>query len=104
MRDTDEFLADVDGVLADWHGSADAASWAADGSHQVELSGVYYGWDEPGVPTDALLRLSRRQRGVVATVDLRPRRCPTKTCARSAPLTPRRHGSLHGLSGRRSGT
>ena len=42
MRDLDAFLADVDDVIQ-W--SADAATWASDGSHEVEISGEYYGLD-----------------------------------------------------------
>ena len=33
----DEFLARANDVLADWEGSDDAATWAADGSHEHEV-------------------------------------------------------------------
>lgn len=32
--DVDEFLAEADDVIDEWHGSVDAAQWAADGSHE----------------------------------------------------------------------
>jgi hypothetical protein len=34
MSTVDDFLARCDDVLADWDGSADAAVWTADGSHE----------------------------------------------------------------------
>lgn len=49
MRDLDEFLADVQDVI-EW--SADAASWASDGSHEVETGGEYYGHDRPAEQSD----------------------------------------------------
>lgn len=44
----DEVLDDIDAALDDyveWHGSDDAASWSADGSHEVDTGGEYYGAD-----------------------------------------------------------
>lgn len=50
-RDVDAFLAESQDVLDDyvtWHGSADSATWAADGSHEPDqISGDYYGDDYP---------------------------------------------------------
>lgn len=50
-RDVDNFLAESQEVLDDyvtWHGSADSATWAADGSHEPDqISGDYYGDDHP---------------------------------------------------------
>ncbi|QIM20556.1 hypothetical protein G7075_04385 [Phycicoccus sp. HDW14] len=45
---TDEVLDDIDATLddyVDWEGSVDAASWSADGSHEVDTGGEYYGRD-----------------------------------------------------------
>jgi hypothetical protein len=44
-QDVDAFLAEADDVIADWEGSADSATWAADGSHQRDTGGHYYGDD-----------------------------------------------------------
>ncbi len=47
--DVEDFLAELDDVVDDWEGSADSATWAADGSHEpTELDGEYYGYDSPG--------------------------------------------------------
>lgn len=47
--DVDAFLAEADDVIADWEGSADAASWSADGSHEHDTGGEYYGADRFGM-------------------------------------------------------
>jgi len=43
--DLDAFLAECDDVIDDWEGSYDAASWSADGSHEHDTGGEYYGND-----------------------------------------------------------
>ncbi|NHN55786.1 hypothetical protein G9U51_08350 [Calidifontibacter sp. DB0510] len=43
--DVDAFLAECDDVIDDWNGSADSASWSADGSHEVDTDGNYYAED-----------------------------------------------------------
>lgn len=48
MSDLDAFLAECDDVIADWEGSADSATWAADGSHEHDTLGNYYA--EDGLP------------------------------------------------------
>lgn len=45
MSDLDAFLAECDDVISDWEGSTDSASWAADGSHERDTGGEYYGID-----------------------------------------------------------
>lgn len=43
----DQVVDDTEGYI-EWHGSADAATWAADGSHEPdELDGDYYAYDRP---------------------------------------------------------
>jgi hypothetical protein len=58
VTDLDAFLAECDDVIADWEGSDDSASWAADGSHEHDTGGHYYGSDRFG-PTDWLGELWR---------------------------------------------
>ena len=43
----DAFFAEADDILENWNGGADSASWAADGSHQVDgdIGGDYYAQD-----------------------------------------------------------
>ncbi|QIM19895.1 hypothetical protein G7075_00085 [Phycicoccus sp. HDW14] len=48
MSGADEVLDDIDAALEDyveWNGGVDAASWSADGSHEVDTGGEYYGAD-----------------------------------------------------------
>ena len=45
MRSVDDFLAECDDVIEDWQGSVDSATWAADGSHEHDTLGEYYGLD-----------------------------------------------------------
>lgn len=45
-RDVDDFLAEADDVIDDWEGSHDSATWTADGSHEHNTDGRYYGEDQ----------------------------------------------------------
>lgn len=40
--DVDAWLDECDDVLTDWAGSVDSATWAADGSHETDISGWSY--------------------------------------------------------------
>lgn len=51
----DAFFAAADDVIADWEGTIDAGTWAADGSHQPDtIAGGYYGQDQPGASLQAI--------------------------------------------------
>lgn len=45
MGDTDAWLAEADDILANWDGSADAATWSANGTHEHDTTGDYYALD-----------------------------------------------------------
>ena len=54
MSDLDAFLAECDDVIADWEGSDDSATWAADGSHEHDTGDYYAGIEGYGLDWSAL--------------------------------------------------
>lgn len=60
---SEDILAAIDAAIDDteayieWHGSADSATWAADGSHEPEeLDGDYYAYDRPDPDVSDIVR------------------------------------------------